>query len=187
MAKANGKLGDIGWELKAEHSKNVTNTDETKIYDYYIINPLLIDNETYPHVYNHPLMWSVDNNAIQDLKWFIDDTALVTHPNIIKLQTRGTYESYDVTKFSDALFYRFLNLTPETDHEYIKEMSCLIWLNNMNYNPIFSMMVRSNEESLKRYIKIMSKIKNDYTHLEDFAKTAVDYYLLPKQYSDALF
>lgn len=186
MVQVNGKLGNIGWELRAEFAEDFKDGEDKARCNYYICHPYLIDNSSYPNKVKHPVMYSLDNSSIENLRWHVDDVFLVKHPKVLRLKTRGTYDSSDLHNVTDALFYSFMKLTPKSDREFIKEMSCLMWLNNMNYSTIFSTMVRSSEESLMKYIKIMAELKNDYNHLEDFSQTAIEMYLLPSQYLDAL-
>lgn len=186
MVQTIGKLGNIGWELCAEFNPQNA-THEEPSCNYYIAHPFLINENSYQSRVSHPVMYSMDNYKIENLKWHIDDVFLVKHPKTLKLKTRGTYDSADLKRVSDTLFESFLKLTPKGDREFIKEISCLLWLNNMNYSPIFTTMVRGSEQGLMKYIKIMSQLKNGYTHLEDFSQIAIEMYLLPKQYLEAIF
>lgn len=186
MVQVYGKLGNIGWELRAEFNEIQTDADNPSC-NYYVVNSLLVDETKYPNKIYHPVMYSMDNKSVENITWHIDDVFLIKNPKSLKLKTRGTYNGSDLYKVTDSLFYNFLKLTPKGDREFLKEMSCLIWLNNMNYSPIFTTMVRSSEKSLLKYIKIMSQLKNGYTHLEDFSQTAIEMYLLPKEYLQAIF
>ena len=189
MVEANGMLGKLGWELKATYSgKNMLSTDEDRTFNYYIVHRLLMDDSvSSPSVLN-PIAFAENcsKDDHKNMKWHIDDLAVLKRDRSFKIKTRGTYEPDDLNKISKTFYNLFMGEIPAEESLYIKELTCLVWLNNMHYNPIFSMIVRGNESSLKKYITIMSSLRKDYQQMEDFAKTAVDVYLLPEEYVNAL-
>lgn len=185
MADAPGKLGSIlGWQFRAKHAEPVNGVVEDFKYDYYVVPPLIDDvDNLQPDI---ALAYSTSNSDVKDLRWFVDDVFLVKQPKAIKLKSRGSYDSSDMNRVCDALYKYFFNIIETEDSAYIREMSTLIWLNNMNYNVIFSAMVRLSENDLNKYVNIMKSLKSEYNQLQDFAQTAADVYLLPDRLYQAL-
>ena len=186
MGKAYGKLGNIGWDLKASYSGEVSPENSEQMFDYFVVHEMLINNETKPSQHLHPLAYSKNNTGVTNMGWFFDELALIKTSRFFKLKTRGSYDVGDLNILTDEMYKLFIKEIPREEYYYLKEMSCLVWLNNMHYSPIFSLMVRASEASLQKYVNIMCSLRNSYQQLEDFSKEAVDIYMLPNEYVKAL-
>ena len=184
MVQVNNKLGALGWELKASLNQESRQTDEL-CYDYYITHSMLFDDSQDNMEYPCFMAVSRNNSHNRNLNWEVDVLALIKSQRRIKFKTNGNYDYHDINAIKDNMYRLFLNLIPKSEHYFLNELSCLVWLNNMNYNPILSFMVRNSEQTIKKYINVMCKIRSDYNQMQDFAKDAVDIVLLPDSFFKA--
>lgn len=185
MVQINSKLGALGWELKASLNQESRGTDELT-YDYYITHRLLFNDYEENMSYPCFLAASRNNSNNRNLNWEVDVLALIKSQRRIKFKTNGDYDYQDINAIKDNMYRLFINLVPKSEHYFLNELSCLVWLNNMNYNPILSFMVRNSEPVLKKYINIMCSLRPEYQQMQDFAKEAIDVLLLPEAFQKAL-
>lgn len=187
MVQTNGMLGRAGWELKAcyaDPSKILI--DNTKTYNYYIVHELLChkalsDKNGY---YHHALAFSLESNRYDQIRWEIDNVAY----NLIGYNNpEGFYEAYDLEKIKTTIFNIITRETPSFYRETPKELACLIWLNNLHYHPVFMKILKSDSQSIIRFVKIMIQLRYSHKNGEGFAVEAYEVYNLPDMYVDALF